>query len=279
MHSILALKLYGMVKIGIIKSNAKFWRDYFDKDKVENFNIDLDIWEKELQEKNICLVCIFDNEFPKANLKLKQSEMPFLLAYKGNIDLLKDIDRNVAVIGVLNPTEEIIKREEKIVKNFAENKITIVSGLASGCDTVAHKTCLDCNGKTVAILPTTLENIYPKANIELANKIVQSNGLIITEYVYEPQNKFGKIKRFIDRDRLQAMFSKAVVLIASFTQGNGDSGSRHAMQKAKEYGRSRFVMFDKTTDNVNSILELNKEQIADGAQILTSKSIKELSPK
>ncbi|MGN1212583.1 MAG: DNA-processing protein DprA [Christensenellales bacterium] len=279
MHSILALKLYGMIKQGIIKSNAMFWRDFFDEEKINSFDVDLELLEKELQDKDINLICVFDDKFPKTNLKLKLSEKPFLLVYKGNIDLLNKINNNVAVIGVLTPTADIIVREQKIIEELVKNNLTIVSGLAKGCDAIAHKTSLENKGKTIAILPTTFDNIYPKENKSLVNKIVKNNGLVITEYIIEAQNKYERIKRFIERDRLQAMFSNAVILVASYTQGNGDSGSRHAMQKAKEYGKARYVMFDEKTDNGKSIFELNKAQIADGATILTNKTIKELTTK
>lgn len=276
MHSNISLKLYGMIKNGIIKSNAMFWREFYNEEKINSFDVDLLVLEKELQHEDISLVCVFDNYFPKIVLNLKNSEKPFLFAYKGNINLLKNIASNVAVIGVLTPNEDIEIREQKIVKELTKNNLTIVSGLAKGCDTVAHKTCLEYNGKTIAILPTTFDTIYPKENVELVNEIIKKGGLVITEYITEPQNKFERIKRFVDRDRLQAMFVKAVILIASYTQGNGDSGSRHAMQKAKEYGKTRFVMFDERVDNNNPIFELNKQQIKVGAIILTNKTIKEL---
>ena len=279
MYSKLALKLYGMVKQGTIKSSAMFWRDFFDKEKINNFDIDCETLEKELQEKDLNIICVFDDKFPKIDLKLKPSEKSFLFVYKGNINLLNEINNNVAVIGVLTPTKDIEAREEKIVKELIKNILTIISGLARGCDSVAHKTCLESNGKTIAILPTTFNNIYPKENKSLIDEIVRKDGLVITEYITEPQNRFIRIKRFIDRDRLQAIFSKAVILIASFSQGNGDSGSRHAIQKAKEYGKLRYVMFDEKTDNNNPIFELNKQQIVDGATVLTNKTIKELTTK
>ena len=67
------------------------------------------------------------------------------------------------------------------------------------------------------------------------------------------------------------MFSEKIILIASYLQGQGDSGSRHAMVKAKEYGIERFVMYNELTDAENRMLALNKSLIADGAKILTSK--------
>lgn len=270
MNSNLAIKLYAMVKNGIIKSNAVFWRE-FSKEKIQEFDIDIFTTEKELQEKSLNVVCAFDDNFPKIENNLKNSEKPFLFVYKGNIELLSNTDKNVAVIGVLSPTSDIESREQKIVKELANNKLTVVSGLARGCDTIAHKTCLTCHGKTIAILPTTFDDLYPKENEILANNIIESGGLVITEYVNKPRNKYEGIKRFIERDRLQAMFSKAVILIASFRQGQGDSGSRHAMEKAKKYGKLRYVMFNQKTDFNKEIFGLNQDLLNDKVIILTEK--------
>lgn len=276
MNSNLALKLYAMVKSGIIKSNAVFWRE-FSKDKVEKFDIDSSISENELQEKNLSVVCAFDDNFPMIDNNIKNSEKPFLFVYKGNIELLSNTSNNVAVIGVLSPTPDIENREQIIVKELASCNLVVVSGLARGCDTIAHKICLTCNGKTMAILPTTFDDLYPKENEKLASAIIESGGLVITEYINKPQNKYEVIKRFIDRDRLQAMFSKAVILIASFRQGQGDSGSRHAMQKAKEYGKLRYVMFNQKTDFDKGIFGLNQDLLNDNAIVLTEKTIKEIT--
>ena len=270
-----AINLYALVKTGIVKSNAHFWRE-FSKEKIENFVNDLTFYKKELKEQNINVVCVYDHIFPKLDLKMKNSERPFLFAYKGNIDLLHNTNNNISVIGVLTPNEEIKIRQQKIVTALTKNNLTIVSGLARGCDTIAHTSCLSSGGKTIAILSTTFNNIYPKENTELVDQIIQNGGLVITEYINEPKNKFERIERLIERDRLQAMLSKAVLLIASFRQGEGDSGSRHAMQKAKDYGKKRFVMFDPKTDSNQKIFGLNQDMIDDDAKILTKKSIREL---
>lgn len=276
MFSKISLKLYGMIKQGIIKSNAMFWREFFDEKKINNTDIDLFFYEDELKEKEISLISVFDRNFPIFNLKIKNSEKPFIFAYKGNFNLIEDISKNIAIIGVLTPTKDIEQREEKIVKELVNNGINIISGLAKGCDTIAHKTCLSLKGKTIAILPSTLDKIYPNENKLLAEEIIKNKGLILTEYIVEPKNKFERLKRFIERDRLQALFSKAVILVASFAGKNGDSGSRHALQKAKEYKKKRYVMFNKNTDLNRKIFELNIIQNDDGAEILTNKNIKEL---
>ncbi len=276
MSSDIALKIYSLVKNGTIKSNSMFWKKFCSANKFDDYDVDIKTAKTELIDKNFNVVCCFDKEFPQIYVNLKISEKPFLFAYKGDIKLLNQTEKNVAVIGVLTPTKDIEVREQKVVEKLLENNLTIVSGLAKGCDTVAHKTCIENNGKTIAILPTTFNNIYPKENKSLVDEIVKNNGLVITEYINEPQNKFERITRFIQRDRLQAMFSKAVVLIASYTQGNGDSGSRHAMHKAKEYGKVRYLMFNEKTDKNQDIFALNEQEIKEGAIILTHKALKEI---
>ncbi|MCR8700052.1 hypothetical protein CYJ41_04035 [Campylobacter ureolyticus] len=85
----------------------------------------------------------------------------------------------------------------------------MLSGLANGCDSIAHKTTLERGGVTATFLPSSLKNILSKENIQLAKDIVINGGLLISEYFenIEISNKFSLnlfSKRYIDRDRLQA---------------------------------------------------------------------------
>ena len=258
MNSNISLKLYNLIKTGVIKSNAHFWKSFYNEDYINTFPCDLQAVEQELKDKGINVICVFDENFPSANGKLNNSEKPFFFAYKGDITLLNNVDKNVAVIGVLTPTNEIVDRGCKVVKGLTEKGYNIVSGLAKGCDTVAHIESIKNKAKTIAFLPSTIENIYPKENISLAKEIINNGGLIVSEYVNEPKNKYESVKRFIERDRLQALYSKAVVLIASFRKGEGDSGSRHAFEKAKQYGKKRLVMYRETDAN-DLTFGLNKD--------------------
>ena len=275
MNSNISLKLFGLIKTGVIKTNAHFWKSFYNEDYINTFPCDLQALEQELEEKGINIISVFDNTFPVVGVKLKNSEKPFFFAYRGDITLLNNVDKNVAVIGVLTPTNEIVEREQKVVKSLTEKGLNIVSGLAKGCDTVAHSESINNNAKTIAFLPSTIKNIYPKENISLANEIVKNDGLIITEYVNEAKNKYETVKRFIERDRLQALFSKAVVLIASFRKVEGDSGSRHAFEKAKQYGKKRLVMYRETDAN-QLIFGLNKDYVIQGEKIVSQKEIEEL---
>ena len=275
MNSNISLKLYNLIKTGVIKTNAHFWKSFYNEDYIKTFPCDLQAVEQELKEKCINVISVFDENFPNTNVKLKNSERPFFFAYRGDITLLNNTDKNVAVIGVLTPTNEIVEREQKVVKSLTDKDFNIVSGLAKGCDTVAHSEIIKNKAKTIAFLPSTIENIYPKENISLASEIINNGGLIISEYVSEPKNKYEIIKRLIERDRLQALYSKAVVLIASYRKYEGDSGSRHAFEKAKQYGKRRLVVY-RESDSNDLMFGLNKDYVIKGEKVVSQKEIDKL---
>ena len=275
MSSNISLKLYNLIKTSVIKSNAQFWKSYYNEEVINAYPCDLQAIKQELEEKGINVISVFDENFPSVNAKLKNSEKPYFFTYKGDIMLLNNTDKNVAVIAILTPTNDIIEREQKVVKSLTEKGFNIVSGLAKGCDMVAHGESVKINAKTIAFLPSIVENIYPKENINLANEIIKNDGLIISEYVNESKNRYESVRRFIDRDRLQALYSKSVVLIASFRKGEGDSGSRHAFEKAKEYGKKRLVMF-RESDSNNLMFGLNKDYVMKGETVISLKEIEEL---
>lgn len=219
----------------------------------------------------------FNCDFPQIYPKVKKDgDKPYLLYYKGDISLLKNIQKNVAVIGLLNPDLNIMEREAVVVRKLVESGMNIVSGLAKGCDTIAHQACLEAHGKTIAILPSPLAQIFPAENRELAEEIVNNGGLLISEYYKKPATKFEATKRFIDRDRLQAMFSKAVFLAASYSEGKGDSGSRHAMSKAEEYSLFRTMLYNENSDKDNLQFGLNRSYYEKGVKKLTPTTLDEM---
>jgi len=233
------------------------------------------------------VVAIGDNEFPKYRGTVKESERPIFLFYKGDLNLLDFENVNITVIGLLNPDEAIEIREKKIVSEIVKKGVTIVSGLALGCDSIAHKQAI-IGGKTVAILPSPLNNIMPAQNKNLANEIVENGGLLITEYFDEHKSSMDLSSRYKDRDRLQALFCDAIILAASYAQDSAerwkifnqklDSGARLAMGFAKDYNIPRAVMYDQNLDLNNPMFDLNRQLISEQKDItiLTQKSLDEL---
>ncbi len=211
-----------------------------------------------------------DDDFPKISGKIPPADRPVVLFYKGDIKLIGSQNNNVAVIGVLTPLGDVEQREREAVKMLVDKGVTIVSGLALGCDFISHDETLRNNGKTVAVLPSPLNDIMPKSNLRLANEILESGGLLVTEY-YEPiSSKYELSSRYIKRDRLQAMFSKCVLLAASYAENREgkDCGSRHALSKAKEYGISRAVIYNAETDSGNQMFDLSRQIINEGGALI-----------
>lgn len=286
-YSEISLEILALVECQYIKTTAQFWREFGDKSLIEQAIADKQAVKDKIEflrnqfdsddRDSYGIVCAFDDNFPLINIKAKESEKPYLLFYRGDVSLLQDLKNNVAIIGVIDPTDEIEQRERVIVKKLVEKGITVVSGLAKGCDEIAHRTCVENDAKTIAILPSTLNKIYPASNRELAESIVEKGGLLITEYYSEPLSKNDAVNRYIERDRLQAMFSKAVIMIASYKSGQGDSGSRHAMGYAENYTVQRYVMYNGETDKLNKQFGLNRDFIEQKKAVaLTSGSIEEI---
>lgn len=234
------------------------------------------------------LIAIGDKNFPKHRGIVKESEQPIFLFYKGDIDLLNINNNNITVIGLLNPDEVIEKRERKIVKEIIKHDITIISGLAFGCDSIAHQEAIK-GGKTIAILPSPLNNILPTKNRELAYEILKEKGLLISEYYEDFKGKYELSSRYKERDRLQALFSDTIILTASYAQDSAsrwnihnqklDSGARLAMEYAKNYNIFRAVMYNENIDNNNPMFDLNRELIKEDSLILTNKNLENLVSK
>lgn len=247
-------------------------------EKTRQNNITVDGFESEkiiIKEKlavfgDCCdgLLAIGDNGFPRYRGEVKESERPVYLFYKGNVNLLDTDNNNIAVIGLLNPDEEIEEREKKIVELIAKQNITVVSGLAFGCDSIAHQQAMS-GGKTIAILPSPLNDILPAKNRELAFEIVDQGGLLVTEYYENFKSKMELSSRYKERDRLQALFSDTIILAASYSQDSAerwnirdkklDSGARLAMEFARNYNIPRAVMYNEDTDANNPMFDLNRQ--------------------
>ncbi|MEE6031108.1 MULTISPECIES: DNA-processing protein DprA [Avibacterium] len=230
------------------------------------------------------ITAIGDQDFPYLRGNANPSEKPVALFYKGDLSLLSKNSVNVAVIGVLNPDQDTEIDERKIVELLVNKGMTIVSGLAFGCDSIAHDQTLRSNGATVAILPSPLNNILPARNYELAVNIVENQGLLITEYYTEPEHMMELSSRYIERDRLQALFSDAVVLSASYSPNSidpnnpkPDSGSRHAMEKANNYGITRAVIYNEKKHIGNPKYDLNRQIIANSKNVIVIDPLSPLS--
>ncbi len=163
----------------------------------------------------------------------------------GDETLLSDNIHRVAIIGTRTPSEESIERAKCYTKRLALSGKVIVSGLAEGVDTVVHTTTLEVGGKTIAVLPTNFDNIYPKANKTLSDKI-KSKGILITaigprEHTYRSS--------FLDRNKIVAAISDEILVIETGLR----SGTMNTIRNASKLGKKIYFLNQKN-DEVNQKL-------------------------
>lgn len=168
-----------------------------------------------------------ESKYPRKLINIKNP--PKQLYLQGNIDLLKS--NIIAIVGSRNCSQNGRKLAEKFTKELVEQGITIASGLASGIDTIAHKVTLDNNGKTIAVLGNGFNHIFPKENLSLYNKIIESEGLIISEYT--PDTK-AESKNFVNRNRIVSGISIGILVVEAAYRSGTSITARYAIEQEKK---------------------------------------------
>ena len=166
----------------------------------------------------------------------------------------------VAVVGSRNMSEYGKNITKQIVKDLTKAGICIVSGMATGIDTVAHTTCLENGGKTIAVLGSGLNRIFPPENKELFNRIVENGGLVITEY---PENQTAQKQFFAIRNRIISGLSLATLVIEATYR----SGTSITAQFALKQGR-KLLCIPNSIGNKNSAGIIN--WLKKGAKLVTN---------
>lgn len=174
---------------------------------------------------------IEDDIYPQCLKEI--SNPPIKLFYKGNLDLLKE-ERMIAVVGTRNPSSYGKLCCECMVKKMSEANITVVSGFAKGIDSIAHKSSLLTNGKTIAVIASGLDIVYPASNLSLYKEI-EEKGLILSEY--EEGIKPFK-SNFPQRNRIIAGLSRGTIVVESKNRG----GSLITADLALEFNRDVYAI-------------------------------------
>lgn len=197
-----------------------------------------------------------DEKYPK-NLK-NVSTPPTKLYYMGNVDLLNK-KRKIAIIGCREYSEYGKIVSEKFAYELAKLGFVIISGAARGIDSFSHKATLKTNVGTIAVLGNGLNYIYPPENKELEEKILENNGLIISEY--DTGTRPSKYT-FPARNRIISALSDGVLVI----EARKNSGSQITVDFALDQGKNVYaVPGDITRINTEGTNELIKQ----GAKIVT----------
>jgi DNA processing protein len=182
---------------------------------------------REAQHIGITALTMFDEGFPSQLREIP--DPPILLFVKGGATPLYNKPA-VAVIGTREPTGYGERCAQKLGKRFAERGFVVVSGLAKGCDALAHIGCLEGGGVGVAVMAHGLDTVYPAENRPLAEKLLAAGGCLISEY---PPGTRAHRSHFVERDRLQSGLSRGVVVVETDVKG----GTMHTVGFAQAQHR------------------------------------------
>lgn len=208
-----------------------------------------------MKKNDITVYTIDDEDYP-FNLK-NIYDPPPVLYVKGNI-IENDIN-SIAVVGSRKASEYGLKTAYQFGKEIAEAGFTVVSGMALGIDSAAHKGALKAGGRTIAVFGCGLNNVYPKSGLNLAMEI-SKNGAIISEY---PLGCEALPQNFPARNRIISGMSKGVLIV----EANKKSGSLITADFALEQGRDVFAI----PGNINSPNSLGtNELIKSGAKVVAT---------
>lgn len=231
---------------------------------------------------DIKTVKIGDEEYPESLKKI--SDHPKVLYYKG---VLPKNENCVAIVGTRRPSEYGQQATLRMAGDLAEAGLVVVSGMAPGIDTFAHKICVEKGKRTVAVLGTGIDEktVYPQSNLQLSREIVKTGGCLISEL---PPGTRGSNFTFPRRNRIISGLSVAVLVV----EAKEKSGSLITAECAKKQGKKVFAVpgsvFSinskgpngliksgaKLAENANDILkelgidalEQTKEQVAENSE-------------
>jgi len=195
---------------------------------------------EKIENQNIKVSFYLDDDYPQRLRNFIDS--PLIIYKKGKVNL--DVERTVAIVGTRKPTSYGITQCEKITEALKDYNVTIVSGLAYGVDTIAHRKSVKQEIPTVGVLGNGISKIYPSANHQLAQKMTE-NGGIISEF---PVDTKPDRENFPRRNRIISALSDVIIVIESAIKG----GSMITALYANDQNKDVFALPGKINDSMSA---------------------------
>jgi DNA processing protein len=222
--------------------------------------VDLDKFWDQIEAKGISILIKQDENYPR---RLKELEQPPPVLYSQG-EIAADDEWSVAIVGTRRVSAYGRQVAEDIAGRLARNGLTIVSGLARGVDSIAHQAALNAGGRTIAVLGSGLDRIYPPENRHLAEQII-ANGALVSEY---SPNTPPEGSNFPQRNRLISGFSLAVIVIEAGIK----SGALITAAFAADQGREVFAVPGNITSpgsmGTNRLIQNGAQPLLSAEQVL-----------
>lgn len=248
-----AKRIYNATEKEILKVDGMSDKIVQNMQKAKDAKL-LEKYEKYILKNDIKIINISDDNYPA---KLKNIYAPPITIFaKGDISLLNS--KSIAIVGSREPSKYGIYVAEKFSKELSKEGITIVSGLARGIDTFAHVGALSSFGKTIAVLGSGIDVVYPKENAKYYREISEK-GLIISEYIV---GTAPESKNFPQRNRIISGLSDGVLVV----EARKNSGTMITTDFALEQGKELYVIPGNITSNLSAG---TNNLIKEGAKLVT----------
>jgi len=206
--------------------------------------------------KDIHVCTIYDIDYPISLLQYEDA--PFGIFYKGNISMVNE-KKNISIVGSRKCTRYGIDVTNSMVEQLGPYEINIVSGMAKGIDSVAHRAAIKNNINTIAVLGSGIDVIYPKENYRLYHEVLENSGCIISEF---PLGTPPLSRNFPMRNRIISGMCELLVV----TEGGEKSGTLITVGAALEQGKNIIVVpgsiFSSESKGTNKLIK-------DGAYVYT----------
>ncbi len=210
----------------------------------------------ELKKHDIRVVLRNDDDFPELLREIPWP--PFAIYVRGKLPAFKR--PAVAVVGTRKATPVGLQTAQRFAADLARKGVPIVSGLALGMDAAAHEGALEAHGTAVAVLASSVDNITPRTNAQLGERILKNGGAIISEY---PLGTESIPRLFLERNRIVSGLSKAVLVIEAPKRSGTLATARFAIEQNRE-----LLVVPGGISNPN--YEGSNDLIKQGAQLVTS---------
>ncbi|HMN24873.1 MAG TPA: DNA-processing protein DprA [Ignavibacteriaceae bacterium] len=237
------------------------------KDSIQKF---LEKELKTLDKLGGRIITVWDEDFPP--LLKKIYDPPLVLSVLGQFD---EKDKySIAVVGTRMPTNYGKIQTEKIVSDLVEQNITIVSGLARGIDSVAHLSALKSNGRTIAIIGSGLDVIYPAENKKLFNEI-KEKGVIISEFNL---GTLPNAENFPKRNRIISGISLGTLVIETAITGGAMQTARLALDQNREVFAIPGNLGVKQSEGTNMLIQRGEAELIKNAEDILQELELKLKP-
>ncbi len=214
------------------------------------------------EKQGIQFICLEDDEYP--NLLKHIYNPPTGLFVAGDLKSC-NLERTLAVVGSRKASENSKTVLRKILSGFHDTDICIISGMAEGIDTAAHKTAIDNNMKTIAVLGGGFDKIYPKSNIKLFNQIKEGNGAVITEYWFSED---AISWHFPLRNRIVSGLSKGVLVAEAALKSGAMITAKLALEQGKELMCMPGLISNPNTEGIYKLIKTGAGVITNTEDIL-----------